>query len=64
MIFGRRKPKALIAFYVDNRGKHRWRIMAKNGEIVAASSQGFVSLSKARQNLSVTKGALRGYSRK
>ena len=41
----------MITFYQDKRGKWRWRIMGKNNEIIAASSQGFVRRIDARGNL-------------
>lgn len=36
-------------FYKDKRGKYRWRVKSGN-KIYAASSQGFASRQKAKQN--------------
>lgn len=41
----------MIKFYRDKAGKWRWRITARNGEILAASSQGFTRRIDARGNL-------------
>ena len=41
----------MISFYKDKNDKWRWRIKAANGEILAASSQGFVRRIDARANL-------------
>ena len=30
-------------FYQDKAGKHRWRRIASNGNIIGASSQGYVT---------------------
>jgi hypothetical protein len=35
------KTVAILTFYVDEAGKHRWRLQTRNGEVVAASSQGY-----------------------
>lgn len=32
-----------LEFYADAQGEHRWRLKHSNGEIVAASSEGFSS---------------------
>ena len=45
----KRKPK--IEFYQDKAGKHRWRIVATNGQTIAASSQGYVTLTDCKHNL-------------
>jgi len=37
-------------FYKDKRGKHRWRVRGKNGEIIGASTQGYSSASLAKEN--------------
>ena len=42
-----------VEFYIDQAGEHRWRIRSVNGEIVAASSEGFVSEHNARRNLEI-----------
>lgn len=44
-----------LEFYIDNAGEHRWRLRCtSNGEIVAAASEGFSSLSVAKENLVLT----------
>jgi hypothetical protein len=37
-------------FYTDDAGEHRWKIQAANGEVIDASSEGFVSEKGARTN--------------
>ncbi len=39
-----------FTIYKDRAGKHRWRLVAENGEIVGASSQGFASRQRAKSN--------------
>jgi uncharacterized protein len=39
-----------VEFYVDAEGDHRWRVQAANGEIVAASSEGFETRAGAEEN--------------
>jgi uncharacterized protein YegP (UPF0339 family) len=36
--------------YTDTKTEHRWRLVGDNGEIVAASSEGFDSRRNAREN--------------
>lgn len=36
--------------YTDKAGKWRWQLLAGNGEIVAASSQGYASKANAERN--------------
>ncbi len=36
--------------YPDKGGRYRWRVTAKNGEIVGASSQGFATRQGAETN--------------
>ena len=43
--------------YKDNEGKWRWRAVANNGKIVAASSQGYVNKSDCIDN-----AKMQGYS--
>lgn len=45
----KRKPK--IEFYQDKAGKHRWRIVATNGQTIAASSQGYVTQADCKRNM-------------
>lgn len=37
-------------YYMDVAGQWRWRVKATNGEIVAASSEGFASKQSAEEN--------------
>jgi uncharacterized protein YegP (UPF0339 family) len=37
-------------FYTDKSGKHRWRRIASNGNIIGASSQGYASPKDAKEN--------------
>lgn len=43
--------KLPLEFYRDNANEWRWRVTAGNGEIIHASSEGYVALEDARQNL-------------
>ena len=54
----KRKPK--IEFYQDKAGKHRWRIVASNGQTIAASSQGYRTLVDSKLNLQRIRDALVG----
>ena len=45
-------------FYKDKAGKYRWRIVADNGRIVGASSQGFASKQMAHENADLVRDAL------
>ena len=45
-------------FYQDNAKEWRWRITAANGEIVAASSEGFKSEGGAKSNYRITATAM------
>ena len=45
-------------FYQDNANEWRWRITATNGEIVAASSEGFKSEGGAEANYLLTYRAM------
>lgn len=31
----------MVEFYIDEKGEHRWRAVAKNGRIVAESGEGY-----------------------
>lgn len=46
-----------IEFYTDRAGYWRWRVKGANGEIVAASSEGFASKQKAQENYRLTTSA-------
>ena len=43
-------PTQELTFYEDNGGEHRWRLVAANGEVTGASSEGFASEPGARDN--------------
>lgn len=45
-----KKRRPGLVYYKDKRGKHRWRLVGGNHEIVGASTQGFASRQKAREN--------------
>lgn len=47
-----------LEFYPDANGEWRWRLKHKNGQIVAASSEGFSSQDEARKNAKRTRDAL------
>jgi uncharacterized protein YegP (UPF0339 family) len=45
-------------FYEDKKKEHRWRLKAKNGQIVAVSSSGYTTKADAEKSLeTLTKGA-------
>jgi len=46
-----------IEFYEDRREEHRWRIIARNGKIIAASNEGFADQRWARNNARLVKRA-------
>lgn len=37
-------------FYLDKAGKNRWRRIASNGNVIGASSQGYVTITDAFNN--------------
>lgn len=43
--------KATFEVYLDSEGKHRWRLVHDNGNILADSGEGYASRQKARQGL-------------
>ena len=47
--------KATFELYVDREGKHRWRLVHNNGNILADSGEGYASRQKARQGLDSVK---------
>lgn len=47
-----------MEIYKDKRGKFRWRVVAKNGEIIGSSSQGFANRSLALDNIILLAEAL------
>lgn len=40
-----------LKFYEDRAGKHRWQLLASNGNVVLASTQGYTTLQSAGKNL-------------
>jgi hypothetical protein len=47
--------KATFELYVDREGKHRWRLVHDNGNIIADSGEGYASRQKARQGIESVK---------
>lgn len=47
-----------LTFWIDKGGRRRWRLRAANGEIVAASSEGFSSEIAMLQNIQLTVSGL------
>lgn len=47
----------LLAYH-DAKSGWRWKIVARNGKIVCASSEAFTSLAKCRKNARLTEDAL------
>lgn len=39
-----------LLFYIDANGEHRWTLRGTNGRTVAASSEGFSSARRCREN--------------
>ena len=53
----RSRDDVSIKHYLDEAGKHRWRITHKsNGEIVGAASQGYSELRDSKLNLYLITG--------
>lgn len=50
-----------VEFYVDNIGKHRWRVTAGNNEIVAASHKGWDTEGLAKNNILMTYTMISAY---
>lgn len=44
--------------FTDRRGNYRWRVKARNGRIIAASSEGFATASSAKRNFNSTLNAM------
>ena len=40
-----------LDFYQDKAGKWRWRVLAQNGNIILASTQGYTTLASAGKNI-------------
>lgn len=45
------KNKPGLHFYKDEKGEWRWKIVASNGRIIGASTEGYKRLRSAEQNL-------------
>jgi len=43
-------PTDKLEFYMDEAKEHRWRLTAKNGEIVGASSEGYKNKKECWEN--------------
>jgi uncharacterized protein YegP (UPF0339 family) len=43
--------KATFELFEDSEGKHRWRLVHDNGNIIADSGEGYATAQKARQGL-------------
>lgn len=50
--------KDKLTYYLDRRGKWRWRLRARNNRVRAASSQGFATKGEARTNFAETAAAM------
>ena len=46
---------ATFELYEDKEGKHRWRLVHRNGNILADSGDGYASRQKARQGIDSVK---------
>ena len=46
-----------VEYYQDKAGEWRWRITARNNEIVGASTEGFVRKEDAEHNFELHAGA-------
>lgn len=44
------RRKTTLEFYADSHGEYRWRMVARNGETLAGSSESFVRLVDAKHN--------------
>ena len=42
---------ATFELYEDREGKHRWRLVHDNGNIIADSGEGYATAQKARQGI-------------
>jgi uncharacterized protein YegP (UPF0339 family) len=51
-----------IEIYRDRKREWRWRIKARNGRIIGASSEGFERRARAKRNLALISCALGGIS--
>ena len=45
-----------LSYYHDADGNWRWRMVAKNGRIIGASSEGYVRLGDAKNNVKAVQG--------
>jgi uncharacterized protein YegP (UPF0339 family) len=46
---------ATFELYEDDEGKYRWRLVHRNGNIIADSGEGYATRQKARQGLESVK---------
>ncbi|MFB6172665.1 MAG: HVO_2922 family protein [Haloarculaceae archaeon] len=46
---------ATFELYEDHEGKYRWRLVHRNGNIIADSGEGYASRQKARQGIESVK---------
>lgn len=53
---GRTRNK--LVFYQDAAGEYRWRLQAENGETIADSGEGYVSLRNAMKGYEAVKQAV------
>lgn len=57
-----RKRAAILTYYQDKAGKHRWQIRSSNGKVIAASSQGYATIADAQKNVMLLGALLGGYN--
>jgi uncharacterized protein YegP (UPF0339 family) len=48
------RPSAEFEFYRDAQKKWRWRVVARNGRIIAQSSEGYERVGKCRNSVKLT----------
>jgi len=48
-----REGSTTIEFLQDAAKEYRWRVTARNGEIIGASTEGFTTIQNAKKNLSL-----------
>jgi uncharacterized protein YegP (UPF0339 family) len=47
-----------LTIYCDDQGHYRWRLTHGNGQVLAASSEGFASAGNAKRNFRQTREAM------
>jgi uncharacterized protein YegP (UPF0339 family) len=50
-------PATHAELYRDSRGEWRWRLLAKNGRVIADSGEGYVDKADARRGLRLATAA-------